>query len=405
MARVRMRTYVRMVICFYLSRLELVIAAKGAGPLAGRPMAVAPLPGCEQRVGEVSGAAEARGVTRGMVLGEALARCPDLALVPADPVGVAEAWESALRALESAGAAVEAARPGLAYFEADPLRTLYGGDHATIAACRRALGRPARAGAGPTRFCALAAAMSVRSRRALVLDGNDARRWLARRPVSLLGFRPESESLPEPLERLGVRTLGELARIPRSALADRFGQPGVAAHRLACGHDDPPRGREVAERLSETQDVGEASSGLALERVLGVLVDRLLARPERRGRSLRAVFLEARLVSGGGWRDRAVFRQALCDRERILLALSARLALLPAPAASLGLSVECFGPPAGEQLALLDQGRSLRASRLREAIAQMRAAAGQEAALRAVFVDPDSRVPERRAMLTPLTDR
>ena len=247
--------------------------------------------------------------------------------------------------------------------------------------------------------------MSVRSRRALVLDGNDARRWLARRPVSLLGFRPESESLPEPLERLGVRTLGELARIPRSALADRFGQPGVAAHRLACGHDDPPRGREVAERLSETQDVGEASSGLALERVLGVLVDRLLARPERRGRSLRAVFLEARLVSGGGWRDRAVFRQALCDRERILLALSARLALLPAPAASLGLSVECFGPPAGEQLALLDQGRSLRASRLREAIAQMRAAAGQEAALRAVFVDPDSRVPERRAMLTPLTDR
>ena len=106
-----------------------------------------------------------------------------------------------------------------------------------------------------------------------------------------------------------------------------------------------------------------------------------------------------------GWRDRAVFRQALCDRERILLALSARLALLPAPAATLGLSVECFGPPAGEQLTLLDRGRPMRASRLREAVAQVRAAAGPEAALRAVFVDPDSRVPERRAMLAPLADR
>ncbi len=63
-------------------------------------------------MGEVSGAAEARGVARGMVLGEALARCPDLLLVPADPVGVAETWEALMRALESIGAAVEQAAPG-----------------------------------------------------------------------------------------------------------------------------------------------------------------------------------------------------------------------------------------------------------------------------------------------------
>src|SRR5205823_2704487 len=173
-----MRTYVRMVVCVYLPRLELVVAARGAGPLAGRPVAVAPLPGCEQRLGEVSGAAEARGVTRGMALGE-------------------------------------------------------------------------------------------RWRRALVLDGSDARRWLARRPIARLGFRPETEALLEPFERLGMRTLGELAKLPRDALADRFGQAGVSAHRLACGEDDPPRGREAIERLCETQDVGESGSGPALERVLG----------------------------------------------------------------------------------------------------------------------------------------
>jgi protein ImuB len=68
----------------------------------------------------------------------------------------------------------------------------------------------------------------------------------------------------------------------------------------------------------------------------------------------------------------------------------------------LGLAVERFGPPAGEQRALLGEARSVRAARLREAVAQVRAVAGADAALRAVCVDPDSRVPERRVMLAPL---
>jgi protein ImuB len=242
----------------------------------------------------------------------------------------------------------------------------------------------------------------VRSRRPLALDGKEARRWLAGQPVGLLGFREETEALLEPLARLGVRTLGELAKLGCTALADRFGAAGVLAHRLARGEDTPLQARCVEERLEETLNVGDASSGPALERVLGVLLDRLLARPERRGRTLRAVTLSARLLAGGGWRERVVFRQALSDAERISLALSARLLLLPAPAATLGLTVERFGPSAGEQMALLQEGRSARAARLREAVAQVRAAAGVDAALRAVCVDPDSRVPERRVALAPL---
>jgi protein ImuB len=405
-----------MVVCVYMPRFELVLAAGGARALVGRAMATAPMPGSEQRVGEVSGAAEARGVRKGMALGEALARCPDLALVAADPVGVDEAWETTLHSLEAIGAAVEPARPGLAYFETEPLRALHGTDAATIAAARGAgqgLGSPAgrgappgerhmRMGGGPTRFCALAAALAVRSRRPLVLEGKEARRWLATRPIELLGFRRETEQLLEPLTRLGVRTLGELVRLGRAELADRFGEMGVSAYELACGIDSPLRPRHAEERLQETMSVGDASSGQSLQRTLGVLVDRLLARSERRGRSLRAVTLSARLLSGGGWRERVVFRQALSDSDRISLALSLRLLLLPAPAATLGLSVERFGPPAGEQGALLGEARTARASRLREAVAQMRAVAGEDAAMRAVCVDPDSRVPERRVVLTPL---
>src|SRR4029077_1445180 len=116
---------------------------------------------------------------------------------------------------------------------------------------------------------------------------------LSRQPVALLGFREPTAPLVEPLERLGVRTLGELAAIGRAALADRFGAAGVLAHRLACGEDGPLRPRAVRERMGESMDLGEAGSGAALERVLGVLVDRLLARRERRGRTLRAVTLWA----------------------------------------------------------------------------------------------------------------
>jgi protein ImuB len=399
-----------MVACVYLPRFELVVAAGGADALAGRALALAPLLSSEKgpagggRVGEVSGAAEACGVARGMALGEALARCPELVLLSADPVRVAENWEAAVRSLESVGAAVEAERPGLAYFETDGLRGLYGSDGAAIDAARRALERPARIGGGPTRFCALAGALAVRSRRPLVLDEGEARQWLATRPVGLLGHRAETETLLEPLGRLGVSTLGELARLGRTMLADRFGEAGILAHRLACGEDTPLRVRRVEDRLQETMSVGDASSGLALRRVLDVLVRRLLARPQRRGRTLRAVTLSARLLTGGGWRERVVFRQALCDPERIRLALSLRLQLLPAPASALGLAVERFGPPMSEQGTLLDQTRASRAARLREAIAQVRAVAGQDAALRAVCVDPDSRVPERRVMLAPIPE-
>ena len=62
-------------------------------------------------VGEVSLAAEAFGVHPGMRLGEALARCPRLTLIPPDPAGVADAWERLLVRLESIGAAM----PGVGY--------------------------------------------------------------------------------------------------------------------------------------------------------------------------------------------------------------------------------------------------------------------------------------------------
>jgi nucleotidyltransferase/DNA polymerase involved in DNA repair len=391
--------FVSSIVCVMLPRFELAVAAGGRETLLQGPAALAPEPGREQFVGEVSHAAEAFGIHPGMRLGEALARCPRLALVPPDPVGVADAWERVVGALEAIGAAVEADRPGLACFDARGLRRLHGGSlDGIVAAVRGALRRPARIGAGPTRFCALAAAVRARTRRASIVARAAE---LHGEPVALLRFRDETAALPDGLDRLGIRTLGELAALPRAALADRFGPPGLLAHDLAHGRDTPLRPRRPGEVLEEALELEESASGEQLGRALELLVDRLLARRERDGRTLRAVVLGATLVEGGTWRERVVFREPLSDAARMRLVLAQRLAQLPAPAEALRLSVERFGPPHPGGRALFDDRAAQRRARLREAIRQVRAVAGPEGALRVLAVDPDSRVPERRAVLTP----
>jgi protein ImuB len=312
---------------------------------------------------------------------------------------VADDWERVVASLEAIGAAVEPGRPGLACFDARGLRRLHGGSlDGIVAAVRGALRRPARIGAGPSRFCALAAAARARSRRATIIRGADDLRL---EPVALLRFRDETAALPEPLERLGIRTLGELAALPRAAVADRFGPAGLLAHDLAHGRDTPLRPRRPGETLEEALELEESASGEQLGRALELLVDRLLARRERDGRTLRAVVLSATLVEGGTWRERVVFREPLADPDRMRLVLGPRLALLPSPAEALRLAVERFGPPHARGRALFDDGTVQRRARLREAIRQVRAVAGPEGALRVLAVDPDSRVPERRAVLTP----
>jgi protein ImuB len=395
------------IVCVLFPRFALTVAAGDREELLRTPAALAPEPGHEAHVGEASPAAEAFGVRAGTPLGEALARCPSLTLVPPDPAGVADRWERLLVRLESIGAAVEPERPGLACFGARGLLRLHGGSlERVLGAARSALRQPVRIGAGPSRFCALAAASRARVRRPEVVPGGEAEAaaYLAALPVALLRDRRETAELPEPLARLGIATLGELAALPRAAIADRFGAAGLLAHELACGRDGRLAPRQPPERLAEELELPEALSGVQLDRALQLLVDRLLARRERRGRTLRTVVLAAALVEGGTWRERVPFREALADPLRMRLALAQRLALLPAPAERLRLAVERFGPPASDQRSLLDEAEAVRRSRLREAIHQARAAAGPGAALRVLAVDVDSRVPERRVALTPFEE-
>jgi protein ImuB len=432
-----------MVACVLHHRFALVAALaalegrrrEALAQLLREPVALAPEPGRRQLLGEVSAAAEAFGIVPGMGVGEALARCQELRLVPPDPEGVRVLWRELMERLEAIGAQVESDRPGQAFFDAAGLRGLHGGHlDGVLRTTRRAAGRGARIGVGPGRFSAYAAALRARPRRraanrrlpaspviapgeprhavamvvpsaggTLVVPAGAVRAFLAPLPVSLLRSRAGLDELTEALERLGVRTLGELAGLPAPALAERFGHPGLHALDLANGLDRPLTPRMPHEPVSERLELPEAASGPQLERALELLIARLLARPERRGRSLRALALSARFVEGGTWRTAATLRQASGDPQRIRLTLAPRLAELPAPAESLALEVEAFGPPAQDQGRLVDERSpaEVRRGRIAEAVSQARQAVGESAALRILEVDPDSRLPERRAVLAP----
>ena len=96
-----------------------------------------------------------------------------------------------------------------------------------------------------------------------------------------------------------------------------------------------------------------------------MLLDRLLARPERAGRPPRKVAVWARLVGGASWRRTVTLREPTADPARLRAALAPKLAELPAPALKLKLEVSELAEHTGEQLELVAAEGSVLEGRLR----------------------------------------
>jgi protein ImuB len=388
-----------------ITAFDLRAALRLRPRLQALPAALAPLPGTEPLIGSVTGAAEARGVRPGMRLGEALAMCPALELVEHDPAAAEQAWEEILRRLEDAGFAVEPAEPGTVFFDSKGVERLYGGLEPALKRALAAAGTAwePRAGAAERRFAALAAANVARPGQALIVSDDRARSFLAPLPLQLL---PLERSRYEELEELGVRTIGQLAGLPGGAVSERLGPDGRRAWGLARGEQDggvTPRRQAIS--LHETLEFPEAvGNELTLRRGLGVLVDRLLARPERVGRPPRKIALWARLVGGASWRRTVTLREPTADPARLRAALSAKLAELPAPALKLRLELSELAEQTGEQLELVAAEGEVLQGRLREGLRQVRAAVGAGGVSTVVEVAPWSRIPEARALLVPRDD-
>ncbi len=235
------------------------------------------------------------------------------------------------------------------------------------------------------------------------------RSFVAPLRVSILPFRldppaAEVEQLVLALERLGVETMGALAAISADQIADRFGPLGLEALRLARGEEDPLCPRAPHEDLTEQVELPEGTAGRQLDRALGLLVDRLLAAPQRRGRTLLGLRLGALLAAGGSWSVEQGLGRPSASARVLRSVLAPRLEALPGPATALRLRAVGLGPPAADQLELAVGGEEPRRRRLGAAVREVRSAQGPESLLKILPIDLASRVPERWAALTPFPE-
>ncbi len=307
------------------------VVAAGAGPDDAVAVVFA------NRVVACSPAARAEGVRRGLRRREAQGRCPDLALVPADPDRDARAFEPVAAAVATLSPRLEVLRPGtLAVPTRGPSR-YFGGDEA-LAARAAALATAALDGRGTALagvadgpFAALMAARAPAGPAAgpVVVPAGGSAAFLAPLPVASLELALDADGgsagrdLAELLARLGLRTLGAVAALPPGAVLGRFGPAGARAARLARGEDErPPDPRPpepdlvVAIELDPPAERVETAAFAA--RTLAAELGERLA---RRGMACTAVAVEAETEHGEAlsrrWRSEGgLTPAALADRVR-----------------------------------------------------------------------------------------
>jgi protein ImuB len=175
-----------------------------------------------------NGAAEALGVRPGSALAAAWALAPQLRILPRDAAAEGGALEAIASWACQFTAKVSLEPPQGVLLEVEGSLRLFGGAARLMARLRSGLadlGFEALLAAGPTARAAL---------------------WLARgggetlQALSIGAIDPEPEALAL-LRRIGVRTLGELMRLPRAGVAARFGQALLRDLDRALGQAPEPR--------------------------------------------------------------------------------------------------------------------------------------------------------------------
>lgn len=151
-------------------------------------------------------------------------------------------FEAVVAAIEDLVPRVEVAEPGLVYVPVAGAVRYYGGEETLVSKVRETIPPGARLGLADGPFAARCAAGKADVRPLIVEDTSG---FLAALGVESL----EPTELVDTFRWLGVATLGDLAGLPRAAVASRFGEQGLIAHRLATGEDRRPRPRPISPDL------------------------------------------------------------------------------------------------------------------------------------------------------------
>jgi DNA polymerase-4/protein ImuB len=372
----------------------------------------------ESTVFDCSLGAEVSGVRRGMRMSEALGLCHQAVVLPPDLPYYQRRFEEVLDFLESHSPDVEAGSGqglGTAYLSLDGLPV----DpkpfaEELIATLHRRLGFMASTGVAEGKFAARVAARTTRPGLARVIAPGEEAAFLAPLPVDHLayGVAPAGDSMRWRLQLLGLKTMGDVARLPLGAFQSQFGPEGKRCWELAQGIDSEPLVPRVKEETI-LRRLQMPAPAVALEAILmGVerLVYAAYSTADRRGRWVRKVVVRAVLDGpdgrgGGTWELPVPFREALADPRDAWFAVKSAIARRPPqrPVEELELELVGLSGESGKQAAMFD-GKAKLQRQVEEAIRQLQtqqadARSGQIPVGKVVEVEPWSRIPERRTAL------
>ncbi|WP_232678652.1 DNA polymerase Y family protein [Nocardioides sp. R-C-SC26] len=248
-----------------------VVAALGEAGLP--PLAPAAVLSAN-RVEVCNASARAEGVRRGQRRRDAQARCPELALLGANPDRDARAFEPVLATVEELRPGVAALRPGLLAVRA-PGRFFGGEEHAAAILAETLVDagvRDCRFGVADDLFTAEQAARMAPTQEARVVRAGGSAAFLRDLPLEVLTTipdLPQASELVSLLRRLGLDTLGEFAALPLEAITQRLGRPGVEVWRRVRG-EDATQSAGVSERTPPPDLVAEVAFEPPLDSVEAV---------------------------------------------------------------------------------------------------------------------------------------
>jgi protein ImuB len=319
--------------CLAVPLFPLAARLRGEPELVREAVVVVEGNGNAARVIAATRLAREAGVRPDATLPQARALCPKLVARARDEMCERAAQEALLEAAESFSPRVEDAGGGLAFLDvqgigrhfistaASPARSspeLEMG-RALIAAVEAA-GLPARVGIAASKLAARIAATSSGAQEppVVVAPGEEAA-FLA--PLPLGRLAPEV-GIAMTLERWGVRSIGDFARLPKSQVASRLGAIGRELHATARGLDPRPLvAREPPSSFEEGMNLEWPL--VSLEPFLFVgrsALERLCQRLEARGLACTRLGLSLRLEPDGH-EERAIDLPAPTRDVKTLLTL------------------------------------------------------------------------------------
>jgi len=260
--------------CAWVPFFAVAAFERSEPALVERPVIVVRGHGAATRVVEASAAAREHGIAPGMTEAEARARCPLLVARAWCDERVASARHALLEAALTVSPRIEDGGPGIVHLDTAGLGGLVGDTHAIVDRLLRqvrAVGLRACVGVAASRTAARLAAQA--GTRVTIVPPGGERTFLAAVPLAALEL---SADLAATFARWGIRTLGELAALPRRSLGDRLGAAGLRAHDASLGVDREPFHVYVPEPYWEEAQGLEWEVTL-LEPLLGV-IERVLTR-------------------------------------------------------------------------------------------------------------------------------